>query len=206
MESFTQDDLYHNTDIYANTDSYEITDIYDVNNISDKSDSDVDTLTNSCPICRENYNKNTRCAHVIFPCGHSFCKECIDKISLCAICRKPIENNAVNWGLQSKISTDVELEIINPIYHIFIKLKDKIEEMYIKYQKNNISINLSVEQKKLINQVLLGLRNSDLNEIDINQLLIPEWLKNGINDKIDNILDYQSIIEKDLINFLPFCP
>ena len=78
--------------------------------------------------------------------------------------------------------------------------------MYIKYPNNDISINLSVEQKKLINQVLLGLRNSDLNEIDINQLLIPEWLKNGINDKIDNILDYQSIIEKDLINFLPFCP
>ena len=84
--------------------------------------------------------------------------------------------------------------------------------MYIKYPSNNISTgnqySLSDEQKVLINEVLVGLRNSKLTEIegDINRLLIPEWLKIGINNKLDNILDYQAIVDRDLINILPFCP
>ena len=137
----------------------------------------------------------------------------MNKINLCAICRKPIKDVAVNWSLQSKIlddSYDVNFEIINPIYHIFIKLKDKIEEMYIKYPNNDISneTSLSDEQKILINEVLVGLRNSKSSEIeiDINHLLIPKWLKNGINNKIDNILDYKTTVDRDLINLLPFCP
>lgn len=217
MEGFTQDDFDPN---YSFNNTNVSTDSYDINvesNLSENSDSvnnsDNDKLIYSCPICREKYNKNSRCAHVIFPCGHSFCKQCINKINLCAICRKPIENVAVNWSLQSKIlddSYDVDFEIINPIYHVFIKLKDKIEEMYIKYPNNDISSesSLSDEQKILINEVLVGLRNSKSSEIeiDINHLLIPEWLKNGINNKIDNILDYKTTVDRDLINFLPFCP
>jgi len=206
MESFTQDNFDH---------SYYIT--VELDNYDSVKKSDSDTLINSCPICREKYSKKTRCAHVIFPCGHSFCKHCINKISLCAICRSPIENIATNWSLQSKFLeelSDVDFEIMNPIYHVFIKLKDKIEQLYIKYPNNDISSenqdslqdSLSDEQKILINEVLLGLRNSKLREIDINQLLIPNWLKNGINNKLDSILDYQTTVDRDLINFLPFCP
>ena len=193
MENFNEDDIndylpnysFNNTNV--STDSYDINDNDDnSSNLSqDTNNPETEKLIHSCPICRENYNQNSRCAYVIFPCGHSFYKSCINKINLCAICRKPIENTAINGSLQSKVSNESgedEVEMINPLYNVFIKLKDKIELMYLKYPNADERQFISVEQKKIINEVLLGLRNVNVGEVDINQLLIPDWLKDGIND------------------------
>ena len=43
--------------------------------------------TVECPICYEELNKDTM---KFSSCGHKYCKNCLEKISECSICRKTI--------------------------------------------------------------------------------------------------------------------
>ena len=43
--------------------------------------------TVECPICYEQLNKDTM---KFSSCGHKYCKNCLDKITECAVCRKTI--------------------------------------------------------------------------------------------------------------------
>ncbi len=53
-----------------------------------KSLKDLNLLNNksNCPLCFKN-----NIDHVILPCGHTFCKICLDKCNLCGVCRGKIE-------------------------------------------------------------------------------------------------------------------
>lgn len=178
--------------------------------LNDSNSVELETISTACPICREDYNKTNKKIYVIFPCGHSFCKKCLDKINVCAICREPIENIAINWYLQSQINEDDEedLELIDPLYQIFIKNKDKIEELYVKYSYTSTTDRSFVptEQRKLINKILIDLKNVKIKHDSLNRLLLPKWLKESIEEKIDKIMEYQNDIDEDLISLLPFCP
>ena len=181
------------------------------NEISVASDSESSIgnhISLECPVCKEYYNKTNKPVLVLFPCGHSFCKLCINRVSLCPICRKHITGTATNWFLQSQIVGDVtecdNMGNIDPFYRIFIRLKDKIEELYIKYPDNrNFS---SMDQKKLINEVLLNLKGTNISEEKLDTLLIPSWLRNGLEDNINAILNYNNDMDNNLIDRLPFCP
>lgn len=48
-----------------------------------------------CEICLEKYVPETR-KPMVFPCGHSFCSNCIGtqvNMKRCAVCKKPIHFN-----------------------------------------------------------------------------------------------------------------
>ena len=72
---------------------------------------------------------------------------------------------------------------------------------FLSSQSNNYKINFYFKLSFFLSVIPFI-----LNIFDINQLLIPDWLKDGINDKIETIIEYQSIIDDELINYLPFCP
>ena len=105
MDNSDEYNLTNNTPEESEEELYENRDYYDEDNSSDALESEDNNVLNiSCPICKDNYNKSTRVVHVIFPCGHSFCSECLSKINLCAICREPIENEAINWSIHGQIT------------------------------------------------------------------------------------------------------
>jgi tetratricopeptide (TPR) repeat protein len=56
-----------------------------------------------CEICLEKFNLSTRVPYVISFCGHTFCSQCLDNISTCAICRQEIFNYAKNWTVIKEI-------------------------------------------------------------------------------------------------------
>ena len=88
-----------NEHILESSDEDQIADnIYD-----DNSEGSNVNINLSCPICRYDYNSTNRKVYVISSCGHSFCNHCINKITVCSICRKPIQSKNINWFIQSQI-------------------------------------------------------------------------------------------------------
>jgi hypothetical protein len=64
--------------------------------------------THSCSICYELMLPPKRAPVLLFPCGHTFCKECIEmhqkaKNATCPTCRAVIESKAANISLQQLI-------------------------------------------------------------------------------------------------------
>ena len=55
----------------------------------------------NCQICFENYNGNTNQPLVIIPCGHSFCKFCLENLndSVCPKCRRDITEKVLNYAI-----------------------------------------------------------------------------------------------------------
>ena len=73
----------------------------------DKSVAD-EVETNTCSICFEVMLPKKHSPTLLFPCGHTFCKECIDHAfkcgqKKCPWCREKIASHAVNISLQNII-------------------------------------------------------------------------------------------------------
>ena len=65
-------------------------------------------MSNTCPICLELLLPPTHSPIILFPCGHTFCKVCLEQQkkvykNKCACCRTPIKSQAVNLALQNLI-------------------------------------------------------------------------------------------------------
>ena len=92
--------------------------------ISEKMESylqDELSATHTCKICFEVMMPPVRTPILLFPCGHTFCKECMDhkttgsnsssnnsstknlSVSTCPYCRTPIESRAINQSLKELI-------------------------------------------------------------------------------------------------------
>lgn len=58
-----------------------------------------------CEKCFETYNQKSRVPNALFPCGHTFCEECVRKFRNreCAACSTQVEAQAVNWSLVNLI-------------------------------------------------------------------------------------------------------
>ena len=52
-----------------------------------------------CVVCYEQYNDSNRMPHMLIPCGHTICRECLGSITNCPKCRKNIERTVENWDL-----------------------------------------------------------------------------------------------------------
>jgi hypothetical protein len=193
-----------NNTIYSSDDDQHADSIYDLSE-----DTKTINFSFTCPICRYNYNSTNKKIYIISSCGHSFCQVCIDKICICSICRKPVESKNINWAIQSQINgennDDESINDIEQIYQIFIKHKDEIERLYIKY--GDTCDFMSKEQEILINKILVDLKSVKVIETYLlEKLLIPSWLLDVILNKLDNINEYFNTIDNDLVDLLPFCP
>ena len=60
-------------------------------------------MSNTCPICFELFLPPDNQPFILFPCGHTFCKGCINKYAkqkkLCPFCRQKFESMAPNISL-----------------------------------------------------------------------------------------------------------
>ena len=73
---------------------------------------DAELETNSCPICMELMEPPVKAPIMLFPCGHTFCKECVTRHTAssrgskltCPLCRGAVQSQAPNISLQNVIS------------------------------------------------------------------------------------------------------
>ena len=60
-------------------------------------------MSNTCPICFELFLPPEHSPFILFPCGHSFCKQCIDSYAKikkkCPFCRSGFNSMAPNISL-----------------------------------------------------------------------------------------------------------
>ena len=89
-------------------------------------------MSNTCPICFELFLPPDNQPFILFPCGHTFCKVCINAYAKekkkCPFCRTPVASMAPNISLQNLIlsANDKKEEVIR-------RLKAKQDQML----KNN---------------------------------------------------------------------
>lgn len=58
-----------------------------------------------CEICLNNYDTIGRKPYSLVPCGHTFCLDCMNKITsnLCPTCRSPFEGRIPNWEITRRL-------------------------------------------------------------------------------------------------------
>eukprot|EP01035_Chromulina_nebulosa_P028313 gene28313-37367_t len=77
--------------------------------------------THTCKICFELMTAPENTPILLFPCGHTFCKQCIEKHcrdankrnKCCPYCRTPIESKAVNQALKDLIDQFVTQKLLS---------------------------------------------------------------------------------------------
>ena len=85
--------------------------------------------THTCKICFELMTAPDNTPILLFPCGHTFCKQCIEKHcrdankrnKCCPYCRTPIESKAVNQALKDLIDQFVTQKILVSVIIIITK-------------------------------------------------------------------------------------
>ena len=64
-------------------------------------------MSNTCPICFELFLPPAHQPFILFPCGHTYCKECINTYAKvkkkCPFCRSTFNSMAPNISLQNLI-------------------------------------------------------------------------------------------------------
>lgn len=64
-------------------------------------------MSNTCPVCYELLLPPSHQPYILFPCGHTFCKQCIDSFAkvkkMCPFCRTTYNTMAPNLSLQNLI-------------------------------------------------------------------------------------------------------
>ena len=169
----------------------------------------INNLNFECGVCKDEYNNLNRQIQVLHPCGHSFCKRCVDKLSMCPICRKLFSHVSTNWIIQGLIEENEENSVknifndIHPFYMILIKYKKKIEEAYIKYDCDRDY--LSADQSRLIKEIIINLKGINLDSDIVEKSMIPKWLKTNILKNLEKINNYNNTMNSELLELLPFC-
>ena len=85
-------------------------------------------MSNTCPICFELFLPPRHQPYILFPCGHTFCKICIDSCAknnkTCPFCRAKFATIAPNLSLQSlvQMANDKNQDYLN-------QLRQKRDEM-----------------------------------------------------------------------------
>ena len=86
-------------------------------------------MSNTCPICFELFLPPENSPFILFPCGHSFCKQCINSYAKikkkCPFCRSGFNSMAPNISLQNLIlsANEKKEEVIK-------KLKAKQDQLF----------------------------------------------------------------------------
>ena len=64
-------------------------------------------MSNTCPICFDLFLPPHNQPYILFPCGHTFCKGCIDQVAkknkMCPFCRCMYKSMAPNLSLQNLV-------------------------------------------------------------------------------------------------------
>lgn len=127
--------------------------------------------------------------YILFPCGHSFCKTCLDSLKqyrkvVCPLCKQKYKNMAKNIALQNLIC----------IYSDNKALLDKVDENQFEEEEAAGKGGKKVYQKKMIE---LDKRISILRKQETD--LMSEIV--GVNQTIDTKRETMNVFDKQIQNF-----
>lgn len=100
----------------------------------------------NCPICKEEYDKNTRKAFILL-CGHSACSQCIkfykeakkETFECGKCCNQTKSANIENKSLYPKKKEKPKENVLKPQkdeFEVYIRKKDKQEKFSVLVKKN----------------------------------------------------------------------
>ena len=130
-----------------------------------------------CIICLERYNDSNRKPHVLFPCGHTICGECLESIDNCPKCRKNIERTVENWDFIP--SHDTRPSVPPQMSSINDQNKDPLWVSLRKY----LVIDVDEKQKELF-KALQEKQNEQQNKANV----IKSKIQDEANHKVESIL------------------
>lgn len=145
-------------------------------------------MANECPICMNEYNYDQHYPHALYPCGHTFCSECIPNFTIC-----PLDNQA--FSLTIKIPALIKSDEIK-------KLDNETLTASNLDKKHNLNKIAAVSKQKEVETL-----NIDLHEISIS---LPFKNENqvdvGANFKTTREIDkdyIQKLIKEEKFDQLP---
>jgi len=142
-----------------------------------------------CEICEESYDEEARRPVVIFPCGHTYCSDCLNKITnkLCPQCRQSIEQTVTNFSIlkQDKKENPIEEEIKKKIEN-FELIKESFDIILKRMEFKLAEANKKLKENQNKESMLLHLKFHVENEFsfeqefhDIKILLKDNIVRNG---------------------------
>lgn len=126
---------------------------------------------------------------ILFPCGHSFCKACLNSLkqyskTLCPLCKQKYKNMAKNIALQNLIC----------IYSDNKTLLDKVDEKQLEEEQEAGKSGKKVYQKKMIElEKRIGILRKQ--ETDMMSEIV------GVNQVIETKRETMSVFSKQIENF-----
>lgn len=115
--------------------------------------------TNTCSICFELMLPKEHSPILLFPCGHTFCKECLDENlkktgrKICPWCRAKIKSTAVNLSLQNLIVAYAKQK------DVFVKEENVNEQNYLSQLENyRLRCRLLENERESVRSELGGLQ------------------------------------------------
>ncbi|KAH0785255.1 zinc finger protein [Histomonas meleagridis] len=156
-----------------------------------------------CPVCYEIMKRPDHVPMILFPCGHTACKSCIDSYQnksghkRCCLCNQEFQNYATNYNLLHLIEND---EIPNQFqaqtnqldkYHkkfnekkekMFLyfeqqnKLKNQLKDMKDEIQNQRKTVNSLEDELKRINTELV-LQKTKLSELNMKKGATKEQIQ-----------------------------
>lgn len=122
-----------------------------------------------CPICLESYNETNHQPNVLYPCGHTLCKECLKKLTSkkCALCNTVFTDFVPNWQLiqqfiqtRSADSVDQKTEFLEKLKKMQLEI-DVLKSQYYKRKKFIID-----ENQIKTEQIRKKIENDRLNKVN----------------------------------------
>ena len=109
-----------------------------------------------CSICSDRYNRVDKQPYLIIPCGHCYCKSCLDKLpqKICPVCRGPFNSTIINRPildlLDQQPTGQAALETIfkDEIQRQLDLLRSKQNEKKTEYKNRIESLKVKIQQEK----------------------------------------------------------
>lgn len=134
---------------------------------------------NQCQICFEEYNDKNVVPYLISPCGHPYCKGCLDKLdsNKCPSCRNPIIHKIKNFLALNLLYNNVERTSAF----------------------NNKQLNESKEVKKLLNKFESSLAKVEEIHTETKEKLKAIKKANGAKPKANKVKEWNELL-KTILN------
>ena len=158
-----------------------------------------------CWLCKEKYNETEKKPTTLFPCGHTLCSICIDKLSKgrCLICSQEYERSVTNLALIPKQKSTLPQVDFHKTKENLVKTKELRKEFITAYKQE-------IEQKNTYFEVLRknlkaktdeSIRKVRENEARIKQQILI--LEKKLEQMFSNCSEFEKNLENRLSNWEP---
>lgn len=157
----------------------------------------------NCEICQDPFNHFNKKPHVLIPCIHTFCNECIEKFheKACPSCRQQFRDIKPNWSILTLIP-DSSIDIHKSEFDKFVSECECLIDIFQSNSKqkilankgkiNNLHSQIFAKTNELINKVL-NVQKELLNDTQL--------IENMMSQKLNDLITKAEIIQKSFLSF-----